>query len=469
MVSFSRITLARQFLLVSFLILLAGMIVIGLWVGRQIENGVINRTAGVTALYVDSFIAPHAQAFARSDRLVDEQLRALDALLSDTPLGKRIVAFKIWGPDGRVLYSNNPALIGRKFPLQRNLAAAFAGDVRAEISDLSQAENEFERQRWSVLIETYAPLRLQGADSVVAVAEFYQTIDELRDEVRAAQWRSWLVVIVATLAMYLLLAGLVGRASRTITVQQGELHSQVSQLRALLVQNQELHGRVRRAAARTTALNERFLRRISADLHDGLAQDLSLALLRLESLGSDGETASQDSRAGRPSSRDYETVRTALGSALEELRTLSSGLRLPELEHLSPAATAQRAVHDYERKTGHVVELALRELPPGAPLPVKITLYRLLQESLANAFRHAAAAEQSVDIRHVAGHLEIQVRDNGVGFDARAVFGDGQLGLAAMRERVEILGGTFQVDSDIGRGTAVRARLPLIVAEAERE
>ena len=154
MLGYSRLTLARQFLLVSFLILLTGMVVIGLWVGQQIETGVINRTAGVTALYVDSFIAPHVQSLANGDRLGKEHFQALGALLSETPLGQRIVAFKIWGRDGHVIYSTNPNLIGRQFPVGANLAGAFAGDVRAKISRLEEPENEFERQRWSRLIET---------------------------------------------------------------------------------------------------------------------------------------------------------------------------------------------------------------------------------------------------------------------------------------------------------------------------
>jgi len=78
-----------------------------------------------------------------------------------------------------------------------------------------------------------------------------------------------------TLLMYLLLAGFIGRASDTIGRQELALRDQVARLTELLAQNVELHERVRRAATRTTALNERFLRRISADLHDGSAQELS--------------------------------------------------------------------------------------------------------------------------------------------------------------------------------------------------
>lgn len=469
MFAFARLTLARQFLLASFLILLGGMLIIGTWVGRQIEIGVLNRTAAVTALYVDSFIAPHLQDLAHRQQLDAAHLATLGSLLTGTPLGQRIVAFKVWGPDGRVLYSTNPALIGREFPMRPDLAVAFAGEVHSEISDLTDPENVYERQRWARLIETYAPVRVEGTSTIVAASEFYQTTDDLEVEVRAAQLRSWLIVGAATLAMYLVLAGLVGRASNTIVAQQDDLRDKVAQLSALLMQNEQLHERVRHAAARATALNERFLRRLAADLHDGPGQDLGLALLRIEALADVCAACAVAVGKGRAVSDDFRTVQSALQSALADLRAISAGLRLPEIGRLSLTETAERAVRDYERKTGKAVALTLSDVPGDAPLPVKITLYRLLQESLANGFRHAGGAGQRVSVEGLDGHLCTEVADSGAGFDPQAVSADGRLGLAGMRERVEILGGTFEVESAPGKGTMIRLRLPLAVPEVESE
>lgn len=469
MFAFARLSLARKFLLISFLVLFSGMLIIGTWVGRQIEIGVVNRTAAVKALYVDSFIAPHLQDLRRSDQLDAAHQASLETLLAGTPLGQWIVAFKVWGPEGRILYSTNPSLIGRKFPISPALAGAFAGEVRTEISNLTKLENEFERKQWSRLIETYAPVRVEGTSTIVAVTEFYQTTDDLEREVRAAQFHSWLIVGAATLAMYLLLAGLVGRASNTIITQQGELREKVTQLTMLLVQNEQLHDRVRRAAARTTALNERFLRRIAADLHDGPGQDLSLALLRIEALAAMCATYTSAVVKGRVVSDDFRTIQSALQSALTDLRAISAGLRLPEIGRLSLAETAKRAVRDYERKTGQAVVLKLGDLPDESSLPVKITLYRLLQESLANGFRHAGGVGQWAEIVRGDGNLIVEIGDSGKGFDSLAVIADGHLGLAGMRERVEILGGTFDVHSASGDGTVIRAHLPLAMLEVEGE
>jgi len=469
MLTFSRLSFARQFLLVSFLILFSGMLIIGSWVGRQIEAGVANRTAGVTALYVDSLIAHHLQSLAYTNQLDVTHIESLESVFTDTPLGQQIVAFRVWGPDSRILYSTNPALIGRVFPISEKLRLAFAGNIHTEISDLSASENEYERDRWPRLIETYAPIRLEGTNTVVAVWEFYQTTDELEREVRAAQLRGWLIVGTATLTMYLFLAGLVSRASNTIVIQQNDLREKVAQLTTLLAQNEQLHNRVSRAAARTTALNERFLRRITADLHDGPGQDLALALLRIDELADVCATCMVSVVKRRAASDDFGTIQSALRSALTDMRAILAGLRLPEIGQLSITETVERAVRDYEGKTSAAVELTLSNVPIEAPLSVKITLYRILQESLANGFRHADGASQRVSIAGKEGQLIVEISDDGPGFNRRAVLADDHLGLVGMRERVEILAGIFEVKSAQNNGTLIRARLPLTLLEVDDE
>lgn len=469
MLAFTRLSLARQYLLVSFLILFCGMLIIGAWVGKQIEIGVMHRTAAITALYVDSLVSHHLQYLVDTDSLDDSHEAELDTLLTTTPLGERIVAFKVWGRDGRILYSANPALIGLQFPMEGGLEKAFDGDVVTEVSDLNREENLFEQQDWSELIETYTPVRIEGEGKVVAVIEFYQTMDELKGEIRSAQQRSWAVVGVSTVVIYLLLAGLVSRASNTILSQQGELQEKVTQLTGLLEQNEQLHSRVSRAAARTTALNERFLRRIAADLHDGPGQDLALALLRIDELADVCASCSAFQVKRKAAHDDFGTIHSALRSALDDMRAILAGMRLPKIGPLSIAETAERAVRDYERKTGAAVGLMVTEVPVDAPLSVKITLFRILQESLANGFRHADGAGQRVSIAGGESQLIVEISDDGPGFNKRAILADDHLGLVGMRERVEILGGTFELESAHNHGTLIRVRLPLILLEVDDE
>ena len=226
---------------------------------------------------------------------------------------------------------------------------------------LARAENARERERDAQLLEIYSPVRLRGTEQIIAVAEFYQKVDGLQREIGAAQQRSWLVVGGVTLLMYLLLAGFIGRASDTIGRQELALRDQVAQLTELLAQNVELHERVRRAATRTTALNERFLRRISAELHDGPAQELGLALLRLDHVGQPSEAGSDAS--GQPREEPLEVVQSSLRRALQELRAISAGLGVPQLAKLSLPETVARVVRAHERRTGTKVATTLGALP----------------------------------------------------------------------------------------------------------
>jgi signal transduction histidine kinase len=178
-------------------------------------------------------------------------------------------------------------------------------------------------------------------------------------------------------------------------------------------QHAELHERVRRAATRTTALNERFLRRISAELHDGPAQDLGLALLRLDHVSQPCEAS--PSASGQPREEPLEVVQSSLRRALQELRAILAGLGVPQLAKLSLPETVARVVRAHERRTGTKVAITLGALPDQVPLPVKITLYRVIQEALSNAYRHADGVDQQVRVGCAADILHIEVADGGPG------------------------------------------------------
>ena len=462
MKAFSRLSLVHRFLLIGFLILLGGMALIGTWVGRQIEAGVIGGTGVVTNMYLDGAISPHVQSLGGSEHLDDADRVALDRLLSGTHLGEHIVALKIWGRNGRIIYdSANPSEIGSVYTMERPLASAFAGEVRSRVVEKAELENLFKDDRWSRLIETYTPLRSERDRSVLAVAGFFNTADGLEQSVRAAQLRSWGVHGAITLAILVLLATLVRKANDTITATQRELNEKVAQLTALLAQNEHLHDRVNRAAARTMALNEQFLRNIATDLHDGPGQGLALASMRIEALSD--ACGNCEHSVGRASSvsEEFRTVHLALQSALSDLRAILRGLQLPEIEQLSLVETLQRAVDDHRRKTGVTVPLTFSNAPETAPLPVRITLFRVLQESLANGFRHGGGRNQRVAVSGAGAEVCVEVADDGPGFDPNALKADGHFGLDWMRERVELLGGNFEVRSARGQGAVVRASLPL--------
>jgi signal transduction histidine kinase len=464
--SIKQPTLAQQFMLASLIILIVGMAGIGFWIGNEIKTGVAHRTGATTALYVDSFVAPLLQELGNARAPSPQNMVQLSELLQDTSMGQQIVSFKVWSPTGQVLFSTDQESVGKTFPIEEGLAQALRGQVNSTISSLERAENVPERAIRSELLETYSPVRLSGTNKVIAVAEFYQTMDALNQEVAAAQRRSWLVVGGTTLVIYLLLAGFVRRASDTIERQRMTLNDQISRLTELLAQNKELHDRVRRAAGSVATLNERFLRRIGSELHDGPAQDLGLALLKLDALIGRWE----QSQLAPGFVEELNSIQSALQNAQKEVRAISSGLSLPQLAELSLPKTVIRAVRAHERRTGSRVELDVAPLPEQAALPVKITVYRVIQESLNNSYRHAGGANQRIRAFMDGDFLALEVSDDGPGFvpQPSATF-DGHLGLAGMRERLESLGGTFSVQSELGKGTQVTARLALPPGAEEGE
>ncbi len=460
------LSLAQHFMIVSFVVLLFGMLGVGWWVSAQIERGVIERTADTSALYVVSLVSPSLREMAVSGVLSDSDRAALDQLFKATPLGQEIEVFKLWDIRGQILYSTQPVLEGQVFPVDGGLAQAWAGQVASAVDDLEEEENVLERAPGKRLLEVYSPVRLHSDGPVLAVAEFYHSFAGMQAEIRAAQWQSWLVVGLITLLMYALLSRMVQWASDTIVTQRTELRSTIEQLTESLHQNEQLGERVRRAAARTTSLNERFLRRISAELHDGPAQALALALLRFDAVmeteggGSNG--------AGAARLENLQMMERTLAHALQEIRTIATGLRLPELERLSVAETIMRVVRVHERSSGTEVALQLDSLPEQSTLPVKITLYRILQEALSNAFRHAGGLGQRVHVRYQHGILQMEIADEGPGMESTmAEDGQEHLGLLSMRERVESLGGHFEVTSARGAGTRIIIRLsPQAVEES---
>lgn len=445
----------------SFIVVLAAMGGVGFWVALQIRDGVIHRTAATTALYVDSMIAPSAQDLGNGTWLTAAGQKRMTWLLTGTPLGEQVLVFQLWNPSGTIVYSTSEPMVGQRFPIDGQLLAAMNGAVSSGLGDREDNMPSVDKVPVHELLEIYSPVRNPSTGKVVGVAEFYYKADDLKSEIRHAQQKSWLVVGGGALLVYVVLAFFIQRASNTISSQQRALAGQVERLTDLLDQNEELHERVRGAAARTTSLNERFLRRFSSELHDGPAQEISLALLELDHAQAIASIDGPASGERMEMERNLVSVQESLRRALSDVRATSSGLLLPHLTDLSFSDVIQHAVRAHRQRTRSQVDVRIAVAVVQLPLTIKITAYRVVQEALANAWRHAAGAGQRVGVAQIGDRLVIEIEDDGPGFDpAIAPTGD-HLGLLGMRERVEILGGEFQIVSSPKTGTRVIASLPV--------
>lgn len=460
--SFRRLSLSKQFLIVSFPVILLGSLAIGWWIGNQVKESVLHRMGSVGALFVDSYIAPQMQILSKQTELSPEQIADLNKDIKKTMLDQKIVSLKIWNKQGRVLFSTEPSVIGKTLQVEKALLDAFDGKITSEIDIRTAAEQLEHGQPMPRLIETYTPIHENRSGRVIAAAELYQQPDELDRLVNAAQLNSWTWVGSIMSLMYLLLFMLVRRGSKTILDQQEELNKKISELTNLNEQNTQLQERVIKAAERASLVNENFLQRVSTDIHDGPGQDLGFALMQIKNLD---DVLLKNKSTANPLPAEWSNglkqTKAAIESAMKDLRAMSANIELPDIALLSVDAVAQRAVRDFNIKTGVVLHLEVPNQQVQASFRDKIAIYRVLQESLANVYRHAPNAACHVILKTRANSLILEISDKGPGFDPQAAMKKKRLGLVGMRQRIEVLGGSFQLITTLGAGTTILVTLPI--------
>jgi len=221
-----------------------------------------------------------------------------------------------------------------------------------------------------------------------------------------------------------------------------------------------------RIMRRTNAAIEGERNRIARDLHDGPVQGVSAASLSLEAVllmlkAGDIEEGTEV----------LAKVRKELSEEADNLRRLMSGLRPPLLEERGLIPALRETVDKYGRDNAVETEFVGRATTE-IPQDLETLAYRIVQEALSNSSKHSRAQHVIVNVEALSGQLRIEVADDGAGFDssqAREYLRMGRVGLASMRERVELANGTFMVHSTPGKGTTVMATLPLEALPAQRE
>ena len=456
--SWNDLSLAAQFAVAGGVIMILSMVLIGRVVAARIEDGVVRNTALATSQYMDSIISPLSQDMAEGDMLPPGARRAIDEIFTNTPLGERVVSFKLWTPGGLVVHATDPAIVGQTYEITENLAAAIAGEVRADFQDLSAEEDQGENALGLPLLEIYSPVREVWSGKVIGVAEFYEVATQLERDLAGAKRNSWIAVALTFLSIGAILYLIVLRGSRIIDRQRATLTRQLAELVDLSKHNTALRQRVQQAAARSSAMNDQALRRIGADLHDGPAQLLSFAALRLDTL-----------RGQVRDTTELDGVERAVKDAIREVRSISKGLSLPDIDSRSAEQIVRSVAETHAARTGAPVDVTC-DLPPDLAVSqaVKICLYRFVQEGLNNAWRYAGGVGQEVRLGCAQDTLRLAVRDRGPGMVAGAdglPEGGGDfsgIGLRGLRDRVESLGGTLTAGNrEDGPGAEIRMELDM--------
>jgi two-component system, NarL family, sensor kinase len=366
-------------------------------------------------------LAGDAAALAVLDQVV--QARVLAGLTD------RIARIKIWDASGRIVYSDEPRLIGRRFALGADeLESLRAGGVEVDVSDLAKPENVYERSEES-LFEVYLPVR--GPRGEQLLFELY----ERSSTVNAAGARA-----LGSLAPWLAAAGVV------LFGMQAPL---AWRLARRVRRGQDERERLLVRAVDSSAVERR---RIASDLHDGVVQDLSGIAFGLEAVAGQVGSASAAARV----SEAAEGVRRGI----RRLRTLLVEIHPPNL-HAVGLESALSDVLSQLHTRGVVIGMDV-DAPDLAP-ETEALVFRVAQEALRNVAKHAAATRVELHLHRSESMLTFTVADDGRGFEPelRDERGDtGHMGLSLLEGLVQDAGGRLSVRSAPGEGTRLLLEVP---------
>ena len=358
--------------------------------------------------------------------------------------GDTIQRIKVWNAAGRILYSDDAEQIGLHFPLDKDdLNALRTGSVDSDISNLDKSENVYDRG-FGESLEVYAGARDTAGKPILV--ETYFKADRLHADEASLIRRIVPVVLVAVLVLGLLLVPLAFTLARRVARYE-----------------RERQGMIRLAVEASSA--ER--RRVAGELHDGVIQDLAGVGYALSSLDTQIVTLGKsngDPAPAPPVEGLLTTLHTAQRLVHDDLLALRelTGLQYAADSPAVDVEAALRVVADHVKSEGTPVEVAVGPLPELPPAH-RAALIRIGREAMRNAAKHASGSDVLVTLDASGGNLVLSVIDDGPGFDPHTAVGpvEGHIGLALLADAAEGVGGRLDVRSRPGRGTIVKATIPL--------
>ncbi len=398
---------------------------------RLAEAESVNDAAKTADLLAESVVQPVlADGLLTGDRAA---LSSIGTVVTERVLSSTVLRVKIWTPNGRIVYSDEPRLIGRTFPLGDDERGVLTNPrIRADVSDLRAPENEYEQGNVK-LLEVYRPVWTPTGKPLLF--ETYFRYDEVT--ARSGQlWRGFAGVTLSSMLLLLLL---------------------------LLPVLWRLLNRLRRAQDQRESLLQRAVdasqaerRRIAGTLHDGVVQDLAATSFAVAGSAERAAGLGQPELASTLQSAAA-TVRTSIGG----LRSLLVDIYPPSLASAGLAA-ALGDLTASARSRGVVVSL---HLPPDCvpDAAAERLIYRVTQECLNNIVKHAQASH--VVVRLTCNHdaAVLDVCDDGVGFDATRAMGEpaeGHFGLRVLADVAVDARAELRLRTAPGAGTHWQLRIP---------
>jgi signal transduction histidine kinase len=411
-----------QFVVASLLLFGITWWATGIFSQRAARSEALADARGTTELLANSVAEPamprglvtgDAGAIDRFDREVLERL-----LVSDV---RRI---KIWRADGTIVYSDETQLIGKRFELDdEQLSVLHSGYTEGGVSDLRRRENRFESEEGG-LLEVYT--RIESPEGQPLLFEAYYSVETVKQRSVEVLKPFRRITLGALIALLLLGVPLLGVLTLRLT--------RASRARERLMR-------------RAIESSEAERRRIARDLHDGVVQELAGTAFAVSG------TAREPSLS--PELREeLQGTSQALRRSLRQLRSMLVEIHPPGLD-ASGLGAALEDLTAPAASSGTTTSVSVEGVA-DAPDHVVTLVWRVAQEAIRNAVRHAHASNLTVEVRGDERQVRLMVRDDGVGFDPSSPGRDSSYGLRGLHSLVEDGGGRVRVDSARGVGTTVR-------------
>ncbi len=223
----------------------------------------------------------------------------------------------------------------------------------------------------------------------------------------------------------------------------------------------ESETHLRHLSSRLMSAQEQERKRIARELHDGLGQSLTSIKFKVESFLQEIGRSTLKAKA-----KSLQDVIPIIQQCVRESHQIQMNLRPAILDDLGIGATLSWLCREFEATySGIRIQKQIEIRESDVPEPLKMALYRISQEALNNISKHSEASLIHISLRKTDRAIELSIEDNGRGFDLREVLSreDSRqgIGLSSMRERAELIGGTFSIESSPGKGTKMRGTWPL--------
>lgn len=381
----------------------------------------------LTRVIGDGIVEPDLDAgILRGD---PKALARFDELIRTRVLGDPIVRVKLWTAEGRIVYSDEPRLIGQEYDLGADeLDTLQTGAVDSNVSDLTEPENRFERDQGK-LLEAYT--RVEGPNGRPLLFEAYQQFSTVTSSGRSL-WLAFAPALVAALILLELI--------------------QLPLASSLARRVRDAHRERVRLLERAVDSSDRERRRIAADLHDGTVQDLTGGALSLE--GAARRLDGTDAGSASALRQGAEAMRGSVRS----LRSLLVEIYPPSLQQAGLGAALADLLAPLEAR-GIATNIDLDDAIEMTAEEDRLA-YRVAQEAVRNAARHASPEHVSIRLATVDGRHHLTVVDDGRGFDQAARgAGPEHIGTQLMRDLAAEVEAELLIESAPGSGTTVELRL----------